>query len=314
MTTRKTQVTIRACALVLLFLFTGMGAAKACDGRLIKGPDILGEPVCVPEKAERIVVLDPTFSLGMSLELDLPVVGAPLFGMSDKQLLAEARARSVEDLGAFTEPGIEKIVGLRPDLIIASAWLGPEAHAVASRIAPTVMITANDWKSYYRMIGEISGTIDKVEKALSEYEARAAKLRARMPDVRVSVVRITPWDFQVYLDGPDAYAPFAIMQDAGVKRSEYETRSGGPTVKRPDWEDLAALNGDILLYIVGGANNSDTNGRHDEVIGNPLWKMLPAVAAGKVHRVDAATWMEFSGIASAHRVLDDIERYIMAQK
>lgn len=311
---KKTGLTIQGCLFALLFLFPGASTAQACDGRLIDSSDILGEPVCVPEKAERIVVLDPAFSLGMTLELDLPVVGAPLFGMSDKQLLAEAQTRSVENLGAFTEPSIEKIVGLKPDLIIGSGMLGPEAQALASKIAPTVMITANDWKSYYRMVGTISGTSEKVEKALSDYEARAAALRARMPQVTVSVVRITSWDFQVYLDGPDAYAPFAIMEDAGVKRTAYETRTEGPTVKRPDWEDLAALNGDILLYIVGGANNSDTNGRHEEVLGNPLWQMLPAVAAGKVHRVDAATWMEFSGIASANRVLDDIERYIMARQ
>ena len=46
------------------------------------------------------------------------------------------------------------------------------------------------------------------------------------------------------------------------------------------------------------------------MIGNPLWSMLPAVRAGNVHRVDPGTWMEFSGAASAHRVLDDIERFV----
>ncbi len=75
---------------------------------------------------------------------------------------------------------------------------------------------------------------------------------------------------------------------------------------------MPALDGDILLYIVGGVNNSATSGRHEEVLANPLWQMLPAVKAGRVHRLDPAIWMEFSGVGSAHRVLDDVERFVVA--
>ena len=52
--------------------------------------------------------------------------------------------------------------------------------------------------------------------------------------------------------------------------------------------------------------------RHDEP--RPVALLVEpelAVQAGRVHRVDAATWMEFSGAGSAHRVLDDVERYLL---
>lgn len=301
------------CALALTCLSLAAGAASACEGRLVESEYLAGGSVCVPLKVERIVVLDPTFSLGMSIELGLPVVGAPLFGMSDEHLLAEAKARSVEDLGAFTEPSIEKVIGLKPDLIIGSGMLGEGALALASRIAPTALIEVPDWKAYYRTLADLTGKREEADKALAAFERRVASIRQRVPDITVSVLRITSWDFQVYLDGPGAYAPMAILQEAGVKRTAYETGDGTVGPKRPDWESLAALDGDVLLYIIGGANNSDTNGRHEEVLSNPLWKMLPAVASGNVHRVDAATWMEFSGLASANRVLDDVERYIIAR-
>ena len=127
-------------------------------------------------------------------------------------------------------------------------------------------------------------------------------------------MRNTSWDFQVYLDAPETYAPFRVMQRAGVQRTDYETTDKvGRAMKRPDWEELAELDGEILLYIVGGTNASATDGRHEEVLNHPLWQMLPAVEAGRVHRVDHADWMEFSGLASAHRVLDDLERYVVGR-
>lgn len=292
-------------------LFTG-SAALACEERLIEGEGIVKSPVCVPSSAERIVVLDPTYSLGMSLELDLPVVGAPLFGMSDEILKEKALAEGVTDIGAFTEPSIEKVVALQPDLIIGSGLLAP-VYDIASQIAPTVLISDENWRDYYARVGEIAGKSADVERLLADLDERVAGVRARVVDKTVSIVRITPWDFQVYLDAPDAYGPFAVLRDAGVKRTDYETSTDETTLKRPDWEDIAELDGDILLYIVGGSNDSAESGRHEEVIENPLWKMLPAVRSGNVHRVDAATWMEFSGVTSANRVLDDVERYIADQ-
>lgn len=287
-------------------------AQTRCEGRLVDSADILHAPVCVPANPSRIVVLDPSYSLGMGLELLLPLAGAPIKVMSDRSLHEEATRRGVVDIGSFLEPSVERIVALRPDLIIGSA-MADSAYPLLSQLAPTVLISAENWKTYLSVMAQVTGRETKARERLAAYEARVAALKPRIPDEPISVVRLTPWDFQVYLDRPDAYGPFSVLHDLGVRRTAYETARNGETLKRPDWEGLAALDGDRLLYIVGGVNNSATSGRHEEVTGNPLWRMLPAVRAGRVHRVDAATWMEFSGTASAHRVLDDVERLIIAK-
>ncbi|MFD1702554.1 iron-siderophore ABC transporter substrate-binding protein [Methylopila henanensis] len=304
-------MTAKRGALAAVLAVVLSSQALACEGRLFEGADVMGAPLCLPAEPKRIVALEPTFSLGMALELGAPVVGASMSGMSDKALRARAEQAGVVDIGTFEQPSIERIIALKPDLIIGSAFLGAKVRDMAARIAPTALITADDWKTFYLAVARISGREEASKGVFSDYERRVADIRARMPDVKVSSVRITPWDFQVYLDKPGAYAPFAVMREAGVKRSAYETSESGPGVKRPDWEELAGLDGDVLLYIVGGSNDSDRNGRHEEVVSNPLWLMLPAVKAGRVHRVDAATWMEFSGLNSANRVLDDIERYVL---
>lgn len=303
-------------AMAVLAAFAG--PSLACDGRLLEDAAIHAAPLCVPGAPRRVVVLDASFGLGIGLDVGLPIVGAPMDRMSDMALKQRAEAAGVASLGFVAEPSLETLVALQPDMILG--FVGDEALADGlypqlSQLAPTLLYTSVDWQEFYRLMAGFTGREDAVAGDLAAYRARLDDIRARMPDRTVSVLRITSWDFQVYLDGPVAYAPFEVMRQAGVKRSAYETTDDpAQSMKRPDWEDLAALDGDVLLYIVGGTNDSDKDGRHEEVLANPLWQMLPAVRSGHVHRIAAATWMEFSGLASAHRVLDDLEHYVIGDR
>lgn len=296
----------------LAVFLPAVALSQTCGGRLLEGADYIGTPLCIPSDPQRILVIDPTFSLGMSLELGLPVVAAPLTGMSDARLKAEAGAKGVTDIGFMLEPSIEAVVSAQPDLIIGSA-MAESQLAMLNQIAPTVLITPQNWRDYYLALARIAGREDMLTGLMATLDARIRDVRTRVPQTTVSVLRITPWDFQVYLDGPDAWAPFALLHELGVKRSAYEMQTDPAGLKRPDWEEIAGLDGEMLLYIIGGANDSAESGRWQEVSGNPLWQMLPAVSAGRVFPLDPGTWMEFSGIGSAHRVLDDVERLVIAQ-
>lgn len=294
-------------------LFSALPAAAACDGREVTA-NISPAPVCVPKQPQRIIALDAYYSLGMALELGAPLVGAPLFGLEDKKLDAAARAASVADIGHASQPSPERIIGLKPDLILGDAAMHARAYDTASKIAPTVLVSVQSWKDYYATVAAVTGRTGAADEAFKAYEQRAAALRQKMPGTKVSVVRLIPGGFQVYVDGPGAYAPFSVLHDAGVRRTAYETATDDTVLKRPDWEGLSALDGDVLLYIVGGSHHADKTGTlESEVLANPLWQMLPAVKAGRAYRVDPVTWMEFSGLASANRVLDDVERYVMAR-
>lgn len=296
---------------MLAILSLAAPAAAACDGREVTA-NVYSPPVCVPDQPRRVVVLDSLYDLGMALELGVQIVGAPLFGMADKTLQARAGAAGIADIGHYSQPSPERIIALNPDLILGDAAMHGRAYEQAARIAPTVLVDVQNWKAYYATVAAVTGLTGAADEAFRAYDRRVADIRARMPNVTVSVVRIIPGGFQVYLDGPGAYAPFSVLRDAGVKRTAYETALDATLLKRPDWEGLAALEGDVLLYIVGGSHHADTAGTLEtETLANPLWRMLPAVRAGRVHRVDPVTWMEFSGLASANRVLDDIERLIL---
>ena len=309
---------LRPALIAISSIALSAGAALGCDGRVIEDAAVYDAPLCVPAEPQRVVVLDASFGLGIGLDVGLPIVGAPLDNMSDAELKARAVEADITSTGFVTEPSLETIVALQPDLIVGfvgSPSMASGVYPQISQLAPTLLYTDIDWRAYYGLMAGMTGKTGEIEARLAEYDARLADIRERMPEKTVSVLRITSWDFQVYLDAPRSYAPFAVMQKAGVERTDYET-SDDPdmSMKRPGWEELAELDGDVLLYIVGGTNDSDKDGRHEEVLNNPLWQMLPAVRSGDVHRVGHGTWMQFSGLDSAHQVLDDLERYVIGEE
>ena len=305
------KTSLRLIILVWASFLSLPPAVAQCDGRTISR-HVLGAPVCVPATASRIVVLDPFYNLGMGLELGLPLVGAPLMTAQDADLRTSAEKASVTDIGDARQPSLERVVALKPDLIIGDATLHGQVRGLFEKIAPTVLIDVKNWKDHLRVLAEITGRQDAAAKLLDGYETRVAALRERAPRFPVSVLRVTPTGFHVYVAGPASYAPYAVLREAGVQRTAYETVTDDTSFKRPGWEEIGLLDGRILLYvIVSGYERAPDDALEAATVKNPFWQMLPAVQAGRAHRVDRGTWMGFYGVASAHRVLDDIERYIV---
>jgi len=296
---------------ILACLFPPVLAHASCAGRSITTYVEPG-PICIQDRASRVVVIDPFYNLGMALELGVPVVGAPLTATPDADLRRRASTFAT-DIGDARQPSLERIVALKPDLIIGDAQLQGQLYERLARIAPTALIRAGSWKENLTALADITGKSDVAAKALGDFEARAAAIRKRMVgDTKVSVIRIATHGFHVYLDGPAAYAPYAVLHEAGVRRTPYETTDGDAVFRRPDWEEIASLNGDILLYVVAAGNAAGQDEALEaSTLANPFWQMLPSVRSGHAYRVDKAHWFGFNSIASAHRVLDDVERYIL---
>lgn len=177
-------------ALIAALVLPFAAPAQDCAGRLFDGPGFVGAPLCLPADPQRIVVLDRAFSLGMALDLGLPVVAAPLTGMSDQALKARAEALGVADTGRMLEPSLEAMAAARPDLILGGGLA--EAHLPMLRqIAPVALIATPDWRGHFRAIGRIAGRAGAADDLLAPLDARIAALRPRIPDTAVPVLRIT---------------------------------------------------------------------------------------------------------------------------
>lgn len=299
-------------AAVLASLFTAATAvaqetdAQACAGRLLDSPAVLGGPLCLPAAPHRIVVLDPLFGLQMGVSLGLPIVGATRVDLSGEL------PQGVADLGLFQSPDIEALLSLAPDLVIGDAAMHGAFLPQLSMIAPAVLPDTPDWREYYRVIAAAAGREAVAEAALAAFDAELDALRRSLPQGRsVSFLRLMPGGFQTYVDGPSAYAPVRLLSEAGLSRPAFETVDDDTVMKRLTYEGLAALEGEVLLYTAGPG---DTAALEAEVTAHPLWRALPQVRAGRVHRVEAAHWLGFGGVESARAVLADIRRVFAGER
>ena len=131
------------------------------------------------------------------------------------------------DVGHPVQPSLERIIALQPDLIIGSAYLHEPLHQRLSALAPTLLFEQMGWKTLFRLIAKVAGREEAATHALDTYEARLAEIRERVPqDLKVSIVRVAPMGFQVYLDGPSAYAPYKVLGEARHKAHRVRNNHG----------------------------------------------------------------------------------------
>ncbi|MEM1429154.1 MAG: iron-siderophore ABC transporter substrate-binding protein [Pseudomonadota bacterium] len=292
----------------LAFGLASTGGGIACEGRQVSSPALIDEVLCVPDGPSRIVTLDPFYTLLMAGELNLPVIGTALSGEAMPTQVEDSWDTMPEVVGQMTSPNLEAILRLDPDLIIGDAYSQAEIYGQLSEIAPTALVDTTDWKEYFRAVALVADAGEAAEAKLDAYEARVAETAAALPDeATVSFLRIIPGGFQVYVAGPAAYAPMSVLTELGIERPPFETATDDTVLKRPTMEGLLELEGDILIYTIGGAHHEgDAIALENEVTSSAIWQALPSVQNGRAYRVKPTHWMGFGGLASAHAIVDDV--------
>src|SRR5918995_2881411 len=93
----------------------------------------------IPKQPKRVVVLDTAEADAVTL-LGVKPVGAVAVDPVGKTYPAHLRQKldGVPDVGPLDEPNADKIVALKPDLILSSKVRHEKGYAQLSRIAPTV--------------------------------------------------------------------------------------------------------------------------------------------------------------------------------
>ncbi|MEM8533960.1 MAG: iron-siderophore ABC transporter substrate-binding protein [Chloroflexota bacterium] len=269
----------------------------------------------VPLNPQRVVTLDAFFTLTPLIELNVPVVGSVSLG-SDTPFpgLSSAEQEIITSVG-MSEPNLETIAALNPDLIIAVDWVDPQYEEL-SQIAPTVVIkTMFDWKAQHRRLGEITGRLDAANEGITRYEERVASLRDKyITSTTVSVLSLS--NEAIFPIGPKAWSPIKILDEVGIQRPPDEIVEGDDEVFLPIsvelWPEIA---GDVLLYTAGYPGMDDATAQAvAEALNNPIWQQIPAVQNGRAYQVDSRCWETFGGLRSANCVLDEIDTFILNEQ
>ena len=265
----------------------------------------------VPTTPRRVIVLD-NGTLDNVLALGVAPVGAAtvLDGGAFPTYLQE-QAKGIETVGTIDQPNLERILMLKPDLILGSKDTHEAIYPQLSQIAPTVFVETlgATWKTNLVKQAETLGKADEAQRLLDEYQGRLDMFQSKMGDrlkqTTVSVVRSRPDKVSVYLKQSFVGT---IIEEAGLARPAAQQKDAFS--EDVTLELIPNLDSDVIFWTQRDPSKSQLV----ELMKQPLWSGLKAAKQGRVHEVSHETWISGLGIISANRVLDDLFTYLVDAK
>ncbi len=297
-------VLFSACASNFPQNLTSSGKSVSSECRIAK--HIMGE-TCVPTHPQRIVALDQS-SLEIALALGFKPIGAAVW-LEGFPFYLQERIQGMTIIGDSEQPNLEKILMLKPDVILSVSNLKQRGSLSnqLSQIAPTVACEWWDgkivrWKECFQSFAEALGKSSEAETIINDYNQRIAELRQALGDrlytTEVSLVAMNPQ--YIRLRGEGKHICSIVVQDVGLPRSPIQKKGIDMSIETIEYAD-----GDVIFL-----QQHPQADNYQHVINHPLWLQLNAVQLGKVYKVGHDYWHGGSYIA-ANLILDDLFKYLV---
>ncbi|RUS42238.1 ABC transporter substrate-binding protein [Cohnella sp. AR92] len=234
----------------------------------------------------------------------------------------KADLEGVPLVGEETQPNLEEIAKLHPDLIIASKVRHEEIYEQLSQIAPTVTHeTVFKFKDTVELMGKALNKEAEGEQLLADWDQRVAdfkqKISAKLGDkwpIEASVLNFRADHSRIYVTG---YAG-DILNELGFVRSEYqqeEADKGTVVVKLTDKESIPSMNADVFfVFLSDPGEEAAVKKNYEEWTNHPLWKSLDAVKENQVYLIDEVVWNLGGGYKSAQLMLDQLYEHFELEK
>ncbi|MDX2706004.1 iron-siderophore ABC transporter substrate-binding protein [Streptomyces sp. PA03-6a] len=290
------------------------GAAKD-DTKGITLTDASGAEVSLDGPAEKVVgtewnVVESLVTLGVD-----PVGVADVKGYGTWDTVVPLKNRP-KDIGTRGEPSMDTIASLSPDLIVATTDLPDAAVKQLKKIAPVLEVRSADaadpvgrMKENLDLIAEATGTTAKADEAKKAYDAKVAEGRKALADAGLAGSEIAFADGYV-ASNQVSIRPYTggsliggVNEALGLKNAWKVEGDKDYGLAATDVEGLTGL-GDVQFAYIG----SDSEGSDpfaDDLAGNSVWKSLPFVKKGEVHRLPDGIWM-FGGPQSMESYVDAV--------
>ncbi|MDU0348236.1 iron-siderophore ABC transporter substrate-binding protein [Actinomyces sp. MRS3W] len=309
-TDAATDATVAADGTVPTTIPDGMGSGEGDDVFPRTVTHFLGDTTI--EAAPARLVIISTGQLDAAVTLGVVPVGAtsgdgagtvpdylPKLFPDDAEALA-----AITDVGSRTEPSVEEIANLNPDLILMNIS-GKDAESLyssLSQIAPTVATqgTGQYWKQDFLLLADALGKPDTAQTWLDTFHSDAAAAGEGIADdVTVSLLRKNGDRTRIF--GAISFAG-SVLADMGVARPDTQTFTDDTSVDISE-EELDQADGDWILYGVQGGDAT-------ELTDMSLWETLTAVAADQAVQVEDDPFYLNAGPTAARFVMDTVSETV----
>ncbi|PBP34663.1 ABC transporter substrate-binding protein [Pseudomonas syringae] len=223
---------------------------------------------------------------------------------------------AVPHVGLETQPSLEDIVLLKPDLIVASRFRHQRIAPLLEQISTVLMLEeVFEFKRTLAMMGAALQRQQLAIALLGQWQQRVAALRGQLPakftgrwPIPVSVLDIREDHIRSYL--PASFAG-SVLSELGFAWTPAARQATGVSLKLSSKESLPVVDAD-LFFVFQRADSTAAQHTYDKLVQNPFWQQLRAVRDVQVWRVDAVAWSLSGGILGANRMLDEIARVALA--
>ena len=287
------------CSLMLLMLVIASSSAMA-QMRTVQDEQGTFEIETIPE---RVVVLEFSFVDALAA-VDVSPVGVA----DDKdptRVIAAVREKVEpwQSVGARSQPSLEVIAQLKPDLIIADAERHRTIYEDLQRIAPTLLLksrgeTYQDNRESALKIGVAIGKQDQMMQRVEQHHQTMAQFKqhfATQETIQFGVVS----DKGMWLHSPVSYAG-GVLTTLGLNSPLADNTQTAylPT----SFEFLLKTNPDWLLIGLYSTPNVV-----DEWRKNPLFKLLTSVKKQQVIEVSPQLWSLNRGMLAAEEIAHNLK-------
>tara|TARA_R110001592_G_scaffold210579_1_gene462217 strand:- start:38 stop:889 length:852 start_codon:yes stop_codon:yes gene_type:complete len=254
---------------------------------------------------KRIVVLEFSFADALASVNVSPV------GIADdkdpERVLKQVRdiIGEWQSVGTRSQPSLEVISSLKPDLIIADIGRHEGVYEDLKKIAPTLILPSR--RETYEDNLKAATVIGKVVGKDQEMQARLAKHKTIMKNYATQL----PKDFNVqfvvaradnlFMHPANSYAG-GVIKALGLKNPSLE-KDDKQSSRQIGLEQLLAINPDYL--IVGTYVSPNIIDKWEK---EPLWSVLKVARNQHIFRVNGNVWSRCRGIMAAENMAKDLTR------
>ena len=254
----------------------------------------------------RVVALEYSF-LDALAQVSVSPVGVADDNKVDR-ILPQVREKITawQSVGTRSQPSLEVIASLKPDLIIADPSRHTAVFEELKKIAPTVMFDSRH-ESYQenletaQKIGDLVGKSAEMKAKINEHNDYIATIAKNLG------VQGKKASF-----GTSREDKFNIQNDNGYVGSFLTTLGFAPTKLNSD-QAFVEINLEQLVmekpeYLFIAHYRDESIARKWEA--EPLWKAIPAVKANHVYSVDADMWARGRGLEASKIMAKQIEGFV----
>ena len=292
---KKLFKTTLASALLMVSAFASAVTVKDAKGEFT-----------LDKTPSRVVVLEYSFVDALAQ------VGVSPVGVADDnkidRILPQVREKIAawQSVGTRSQPSLEVIASLKPDLIIADPSRHTAVFEELKKIAPTVMFDSRH-ESYQenletaQKIGDLVGKSAEMKAKINEHNDYIANIAKNLG------VQGKKASF-----GTSREDKFNIQNDNGYVGSFLTTLRFAPTKLNSD-QAFVEINLEQLVmekpeYLFIAHYRDESIARKWEA--EPLWKAIPAVKANHVYSVDSDMWARGRGLEASKIMAKQIEDFV----